>query len=89
MTKDRHGRPVRVGSSVRVLRVPEFLKRDLAPDEWARLESLIGHVFEVCEIDEYGCAWVEKWFDGPEGSRSSHSIGLEPDEMEVVESVRG
>ena len=47
MTTDCHGREVRVGSRVRVLELAEFLRRDLLPDELARLETMIGEVFDV------------------------------------------
>lgn len=54
---DRHGQPVTVGSHVRVLSIPESVLRPLPPDERADLESMLGEVFEVYEIDEWGQAW--------------------------------
>jgi len=84
MTTDCHGREVRVGSRVRLLKVAEFLKRDIPPDEWERLEGMVGEVFEITEIDEYGGAWIEKWFDGPDGSSLISNYSLASDEMELV-----
>jgi hypothetical protein len=37
---------------------------------------MLGEVFEIYEIDEWGGAWVQY---------QSHSLSLESDEMELVE----
>ena len=80
---DRHGQPVRVGTRVRVLEIAEALRKSLPPDEWSELQTMIGEVFEVYEIDEYGSAWVEKqWL--VENGDYSHSLALDAHEMEVV-----
>jgi hypothetical protein len=84
MASDRHGRPVNIGTTVRIVELAAFLKRDLPPDEWARLAGMVGRIFEVSEIDENGTAWIEQWFDDPDGGRVSHSVALEAHEMEVV-----
>ena len=52
------------------------------PTDCAR--SMEGEVFEVYEIDEWGGAWVEKWWRAADGTSSSHSLGLGPNQMEVV-----
>jgi hypothetical protein len=83
MTTDRLGKAVNVGTRVRVLSIPLFLKRDLAPDEWKRIQSMVGCVYEVYEIDAHNLAWVEEWWSEPDGHRTSHSIGLESAEMEI------
>ena len=84
VTTDHLGRVVRVGSRVRVLAVSEDLLGALSDDERAHVREMIGAVFEVDEIDEYGQAWVTKWWkDGPRRS-FSHGIGLSASEMEVV-----
>ena len=84
MASDRDGRPVNIGTRVRIVELAPFLKRDLPPDEWARLAGMVGGIFEVSEIDENGRAWIEQWFDEPDGGRLSHSVALEAHEMEVV-----
>jgi hypothetical protein len=76
--------PLSVGTRVRVLEIAAYLRERLPPDEWERLQTMVGEVFEVCEIDEYGHAWVEKWFQSDEEGRYCHSLALEPHEMEVV-----
>ena len=68
---------------MRVLEIPEFLKRDLPADEWNDLVTMVGEVFEVYEIDQYGSAWVEKVWTGD--GLSSHSIALASHEMEVCD----
>jgi len=84
MIKDCHGREVRVGSRIRILKIAAFLQRDLPSDEWAELQSMVGEVFEVTEIDERGRALIEKLFDAPPGETRSREYAMEPDEMEVV-----
>jgi hypothetical protein len=84
MPVDRNGNPVIVGTKVRVLKIEESLRRKLPADEVAQLDSMVGEVFEVFEIDEYGHPWVEKTWDAGDGHPFSHTILLEPDEMEVV-----
>jgi len=47
---------------------------------------MLGQVFEVDELDEYGQAWVTKWWVRGDGVSQSHSLGLDPDQMERVEA---
>ncbi len=82
MPVDCHGQPVTVGTRVRVLKIASWLERDLPSEEVSDLQSMVGEVFEVFEIDQYGQPWIEKvWQD-----RHSHALALDPDEMEVVTS---
>ena len=83
MTNDRHGKTVEVGTRVRVLNIPLFLKRGLAGEEWNRIQSMVGNIYTVYEIDAHNLAWVEEWWNEPGGHRTSHSIGLESAEMEI------
>ena len=73
---DRNGKKVLVDSRVRVVAIAAFLERDLPPEEWECVRSMLGEVFEIYEIDEWGGAWVQY---------QSHSLSLESDEMELVE----
>ena len=73
---DRNRKKVLVGSRVRVVAIAAFLERDLPPEEWECVRSMLGEVFEIYEIDEWGGAWVQY---------QSHSLSLESDEMELVE----
>jgi hypothetical protein len=83
-TRDRHGRAVSAGTRVRVLVVrPSVLDR-LDELERQRVASMIGETFEVYEVDQWGGAWVEKWWRESDSESTSHSLGLAPDEIEVV-----
>lgn len=73
---DRNGKKVLVGSRVPVVAIAAFLERDLPPEEWECVRSMLGEVFEIYEIDEWVGAWVQY---------QSHSLSLESDEMELVE----
>ena len=85
MTSDCKGRPVEVGTKVRVLELPDWLRRDLPPEGWTDLSTMVGEVFEIIEIDEYGSAWVEKVWPDADGGSHSHSLALASHEMEIVE----
>jgi hypothetical protein len=79
---DCNGVTVHVGSRVRVLSLSGEWYEKLPADERALVDSMIGEVFEVEEIDEYGQPWVcKRWPDEAAGTCQSHSIALEPQEM--------
>lgn len=82
---DCNGKLVAVGSLVRVVRLAgEWFDR-LPLDERSLVESMVGEVFPVEEIDKYGQPWVRKsWPNETEGICESHSVALEPSEMEYV-----
>lgn len=85
-SKDRNGRSVSVGSWVRLVTLPESFLSSLPADEIDDVRSMIGELFEVNEIDQYGHAWVGKGWTNPEGDRyHGHSLALSPEEMEVVD----
>ena len=46
---------------------------------------MIGEIFEVEAIDEYGSPWFSKdWHNEYEGTCFAHSIALDAQEMELV-----
>jgi hypothetical protein len=83
-TQDFVGCAVRVGGRVRIIALTERFLQSLPSDEQAAVRSMVGCVFQVEEIDEYGHAWVTKWWTRAEGHAESHGIALSPSEMEVV-----
>ncbi|WP_162932652.1 hypothetical protein [Solimonas sp. K1W22B-7] len=85
-TKDRDGNSIVVGSHVQVLSVPAL---DFEPDEAERVQSMLGDVLEVYEIDLYGQAWVEKWWHLDSGESTSHSLALRSDEMVLSKPKAG
>ena len=85
-TRDRAGNIVSVGTRVRLLSLSGQWLEELPTEEKQDVLSMIGEVFEVEEIDEYGHPWVRKsWPNEDEGKCHSHSIALEPHEMELVD----
>ena len=83
--KDKNGNTVLVGSRVRLLCLSGNWLDELPADEKTNVLSMIGGVFEVEEIDEYGHPWVSKsWPNESQETCRSHSIALEPHEMELV-----
>jgi hypothetical protein len=82
--RDVNGAVVRVGSRVRVLKISPSVLSQLPPSEAECARSMQGEIFEVYEIDEWGGAWVEKYWRTGDGTSSSHSLGLGPTQMEVV-----
>lgn len=84
--QDRDGKVVHVGSRVRLLCLSGKWLEELPTEEKEDVISMIGEVFEVDEIDEYGHPWIRKsWPNEEEGKCHSHSIALEPHEMVLVD----
>jgi hypothetical protein len=80
---DKNGAEVRVGDFVRVVEIPSDIT--LFNDEERRcVNSMLGEVFEVEEIDPLSCAEVTKWWTLGEGLSMSHSLNLSAQEMELV-----
>jgi len=85
--RDKAGKSICIGARVRLLALSGNWLDDLPPEEKQDVLSMIGEVFEVEEIDEYGRPWVRKsWPNEAEGKCHSHSISLEPHEMELVDA---
>ena len=85
--QDRNGNIVAVGDRVRLLTLSGEWFDELPHDEKDDVTSMIGEVFEIEEIDEYGRSWVRKsWPNKEEGTCHSHSIAVESHEIELVEA---
>ncbi|MEW6585494.1 MAG: hypothetical protein AB1442_07745 [Nitrospirota bacterium] len=82
---DRNGNKVHIGSMVKVLSIPEWLLKNQSEEDAHRLNKMVGQVFEIYEIDEYGGAWVQMWFEGTNSEKISHSLSLDREEMELSE----
>jgi hypothetical protein len=80
---DRNGQPVRVGTRVRVVSLPTGVIDAVEGSEVERLSSMVGEVFEVGEVDEYGSAWVTKWWHAGPDKSDAHSLALSSENMEV------
>ena len=75
-----------VGSKIRVLALSHrhFLN-SLSPAESANIQSMVGEVFEIYEIDDYGSPWIIKWWHTSDGQSYSHSLRLENSEFEIID----
>ena len=81
---DRNGNIIRIGARVRLIALSGKWLDELSDDEKQDVLSMIGEVFEVEEIDEHGHPWIRKsWPNETVGTCHSHSIALEPQEMEL------
>lgn len=85
--RDRHGNLVTAGAHVRLLCLTGRWIEELPDEEKRDVLSMIGEVFEVEEIDEYGHPWIRKSWPNEEGTCHSHSIALEAHEMELVDET--
>ena len=83
-TLDCLGRVVRVGSVVRVLALSTSFLASLPDDERNQIAAMIGRIFTVNEIDEFGAAWVTEMLEVTDGEYDGHGIALAPSEMELV-----
>ena len=83
---DNSGKVVAVGARVRLLCLSGRWLEELPAEEKQDVLSMIGEIFEVEEIDEYGHPWIRKsWPNEEEGTCNSHSIALESCEMELAD----
>jgi hypothetical protein len=82
-TVDRHGRPVALGDTVRVLGVST--DPDMDDDDRDMFNDMIGSACLVERIDADGAAWVAVWWNGFEGPLLT-SVGLMPGQMDRVEA---
>ncbi len=83
-TKDRNGNIVKEGSNVKVVAIDPSVINKLNEKEKVNVNSMLGQVFEVEEIDNYGSAWVTKWWKSKESESFSHSLGLSSSEIELT-----
>ena len=81
-TVDSSGREVGVGSRVHVDSLPPLEAEDEEVD--ARLRTFLGASLVVYEVDEWGRAWIEKWWP-PDAEIESHSLGLAPENMTLLD----
>jgi len=59
--------------------------KDLPRDERMELQAMVGETFRVYEVDEHGAAWVQTpLVRKGDGYLHSHSLALDPHEMEWV-----
>ena len=83
---DRNGNEVNLGDKVKVISFDGNYVSRLVPAEQEKIKSMIGEIFTVDEIDEYGGVWVHKVWLNEKGDESEHrGISLSSEEMERVD----
>jgi hypothetical protein len=86
--RDRNGNAVSVGDRVRLLALSGRWFDELPSDERDDVLSMVGAIFEIEEIDECGQPWIRKsWPNEEAGTCRSHSIAVEPQEIELMAST--
>lgn len=85
---DINGNAVGIGDRVRLLELSGQWLEELPSDEKDDVLSMIGEVFIVEEIDEYGHPWIRKsWNNSKDGNCYGHSLALDAKEMELVNEI--
>lgn len=82
--QDSRGRLISVGMKVRVLAIDAAITNKLPEKALGDINSMLGGVFEVYEIDEHQHAWVEKWWGLDTKNPYSHSLALINSQIEIV-----
>jgi L-arabinose isomerase len=82
-TIDAHGNTVDVGTLVRVLAIDASAFTELDETNRERVQSMLNQKLAVYEVDPYGRAWVEQWWHEGSAHATSHSLALDPHQMEV------
>lgn len=87
LPRDQHGALVNVGSLIRVISLSGKWLDEIPPNEKIDVLSMVGSVFAIEEIDQFGQAWIHKTWTNPEnGTYHSHSIALTQQEMELIDA---
>ncbi|MGB5606937.1 MAG: trypsin-like peptidase domain-containing protein [Gammaproteobacteria bacterium] len=87
VTRDINGNEVRVGSKVRIVSIDPEILSSLADPEAENVAAMLGQVFEVYEVDDYGYAHVDNGWQFGSYIYESHSLTLSGSEMELVKDT--
>ena len=83
MIQDKNGRPVEIGSKIKLVALAPSWEEGLPEEEQVIVKSMVGETYIIEEIDENEYPWITKsWTEND--IFNAHSIALEPSEMEVV-----
>jgi len=82
---DKNGNEVHVGDKVKIVTLESSFLSGLEIEAKKKVQSMIGEIFLIDEIDEYGGAWVHKeWCNDRGDECESHGVSLSSNEMELV-----
>lgn len=82
---DKNGDQVNTGTKVKLLFLLSGEWFDNLPyDEKNDLNSMVGEVFEVEEINEHGKPEIVKWWLEDESRSMCHCLYVEPEQIEIV-----
>jgi hypothetical protein len=79
---DKNGKAIAIGDIVRIVKLSQDFIANFPQEDQLLIESMIGQFFKIYGIDEYGQPWVNKEWHDETGKLQSHSIALDPEEME-------
>ncbi len=68
---------IQPGSQVRVTNIPDWLVRDLPPEEQNRITAQNGRIVKVLKLQPHGYLWLA-FADGTEG------FSLQPSDVQLV-----
>jgi hypothetical protein len=76
--QDYAGNPVRLGDTVRIIEIPEWLIHDLPKEEALAITACIGSKMVVNEIDNNGFFWVTIIDSDTKDEYQAQSFAMEP-----------
>jgi len=78
---------IKIGSRVKLLRLPESLIHDLPVDEQEEMKSYVGKEATIQDIDKFGYFWLgfgETVEDEQNSYYTGHSFCVLPEFIEIV-----
>ncbi len=84
MPIDKNGRPVNVGSKVKILYIDPGFTEFLPSDEVEDISSMLNDVLNVYKVSKK-YIHVEKTWDRGNGRIESHTLAMTPNDVELIE----
>jgi hypothetical protein len=84
-THDKNGLSVTNGCRVRITGLMPKTIGAIPPEDLSQVLSMVGEIFKVDNVDDYGQAWVYKELLTQGDAHFGHMLGLAPKEMERID----
>jgi hypothetical protein len=84
LLQDCHGKTIAPGDIVKIISLSKEFIRDFPSDERILIESMVGQLFKIYGVDEFGQPYVIKEWHDEHGQLQTHVIALDPHEMEKI-----